>query len=129
MKSMNSSPNTNQQEKVVYTDVLVEVITEFKHKLTQYKQDICIGIWDSLCSASTQSTSKLNIKDSLSDNKVITIGEELKNKIFSFFPIGLADTLNGFLCQYCAQTKKFTMSKTFFIYNLEKESQMKDSEL
>ena len=125
---MNSSPNTNFQDKVVYVDRLIDIIKEYKQKLTQYKQDICMGIWDTLCGPTGAGGGK---DDSFDKEKpeILNIGQQLREKIFKIFKNGLAGPLVGFLCDYCAQTNKFTMNKTFFIYNLEKASSMDNSDL
>jgi hypothetical protein len=85
-----------------------------------------MGIWDKLSSPEPQSE-ECTEKDITQESTILNICESLKEKTYRLFKNGLAEPLIGFLTDYISQTKKFTMSKTFFIYNLEKASSMDNS--
>jgi hypothetical protein len=87
-----------------------------------------MGIWERLCTPSTLQSSK-STSEKQDTAPVLNIGTKLKDKMAEMFSSGLADALNVFFCDYCFQVHKFTMSKTYFVYNLEKASNMENSKL
>lgn len=85
-----------------------------------------MGIWDKLSSSESEEEQSTRTGTS-SETPILNICEALREKTFRIFKDGLAEPLFSFLTEYIAQTKKFTMSKTYFIYNLEQASSMDNS--